>query len=475
MRLWQKIFLIPLIILTIAVNVIAYMLISNNHALNRDKEIRSGLDEYSVIVASLQTNVLYERYRIGALEFTDTEIQRIAKESSDIFLFDDLYIQLNRWDGKQTVYSDFRGEIPNELLERPVEDQNAHVMIRRQADGTAYLYISAPVVIQSEQFLFTTVRDITSIYDVKNEQLHFFVLAGPLVSIGVALIMLLSTKMITHQIERLRKSTKRVSEGNYQQITIKTHDEIGELIGDFNQMTESVKQKVELLEEVAGQRKSFIDNMAHEMKTPLTSIIGFSDLLRSARLDDESIHDFSESIYKEGQYLKTISSKLMDIILLKREPEMTRVVIEELFTEILSSVQPLAASRKVRFYVRPTDYVIMADRELLKSLFYNLIDNAIKASQPDKKIYLRARITPEGFLAVSVEDQGYGIPEKELKRIFEPFYRVDKARSRASGGAGLGLALCKEIAEVHNAQLSIQSKVGKGTTVTVTFCGRAAK
>lgn len=474
MRFWQKIFLISLTILTVAINGIAYMLISNNHALNQDKEISSGLDEYSIITASLQTNVLYERYRTGALEVTDAELRRVTKESADMFMLDDLYIQLNRAGG-DVVYSNLSGEVPSELLERSPEDKDAHVLIQNQGEDRAYLYISSPVVIQSERFVFTTVRDISSIYDVKNEQLRFFALAGPLVSVGVALIMLLTTKILTHQIDRLRKSTKRVAQGDYQPIPIKTNDEIGELIGDFNLMTEAVRQKVELLEEVAGQRKSFIDNMTHEMKTPLTSIIGFSDLLRSARLDDESIHDFAESIYKEGQYLKSISSKLMDIILLKREPECKPVNIEELFEEITAAVQPIAANRKIQFYARATDYVITGDKELLKSLFYNLIDNAVKASQPGKKIYLRARTDLDGTLSVSVEDQGHGIPEEELKRIFEPFYRVDKARSRAYGGAGLGLALCSEIAEVHRAELSITSKVGKGTTVTVTFPREVAK
>mgnify|MGYP000054919283 CR=1 FL=1 len=114
-------------------------------------------------------------------------------------------------------------------------------------------------------------------------------------------------------------------------------------------MTEAVKQKVEKLEDIASERKVFIDNMTHEMKTPLTSIIGFSDLLRSARLDDETVHDYAESIYKEGKYLKSISSKLMDLILLRQKPEMTEIDVPRLVEEIDESVRPIASSRQVAF------------------------------------------------------------------------------------------------------------------------------
>ena len=472
MRFWQKIFLISLAVLTVAVNTIAYLLIGNNHQLNKEKEIKSSVDEYSIVVSSFQTNVLYERYRSSEAELDDTQITQIAREFSYLFTLDNLYIQLNK--GEERVFSNFTRDLPDNLYENvnQLSEGDARVLIRRDDDSRVYLYITSPVTIQSSNYFFTTIKDITNIYDVKNDQLRFFSVLGPIVSVVVAFIMLILPKLLTSRINRLRKSTMKVANGEYNAIEIKSKDEIGELTADFNTMTEAVKQKVEKLEDIASERKVFIDNMTHEMKTPLTSIIGFSDLLRSARLDDETVHDYAESIYKEGKYLKSISSKLMDLILLRQKPEMTEIDVPRLVEEIDESVRPIASSRQVAFSAASVEAKLVCDRELIKSLLYNLIDNAVKASQPGTCVTLNAYFTQDGVMEFSVADQGSGIPKEELDKIFEPFYRVDKARSRKYGGAGLGLALCMEIAHAHAATLEIESEVGRGTVIRLRFDGK---
>ena len=472
MRFWQKIFLISLAVLTVAVNTIAYLLIGNNHQLNKEKEIKSSVDEYSIVVSSFQTNVLYERYRSSEAELDDTQITQIAREFSYLFTLDNLYIQLNK--GGERVFSNFTRDLPANLYENvnQLSEGDARVLIRRDDDSRVYLYITSPVTIQSSNYFFTTIKDITNIYDVKNDQLRFFSVLGPIVSVVVAFIMLILSKLLTSRINRLRKSTMKVANGEYNAIEIKSKDEIGELTADFNNMTEAVKQKVEKLEDIASERKVFIDNMTHEMKTPLTSIIGFSDLLRSARLDDETVHDYAESIYKEGKYLKSISSKLMDLILLRQKPEMTEIDVPRLVEEIDESVRPIASSRQVAFSAASVEAKLVCDRELIKSLLYNLIDNAVKASQPGTCVTLNAYFTQDGVMEFSVADQGSGIPKEELDKIFEPFYRVDKARSRKYGGAGLGLALCMEIAHAHAATLEIESEVGRGTVIRLRFDGK---
>ena len=472
MRFWQKIFLISLAVLTVAVNTIAYLLIGNNHQLNKEKEIKSSVDEYSIVVSSFQTNVLYERYRSSEAELDDTQITQIAREFSYLFTLDNLYIQLNK--GGERVFSNFTRDLPANLYENvnQLSEGDARVLIRRDDDSRVYLYITSPVTIQSSNYFFTTIKDITNIYDVKNDQLRFFSVLGPIVSVVVAFIMLILSKLLTSRINRLRKSTMKVANGEYNAIEIKSKDEIGELTADFNTMTEAVKQKVEKLEDIASERKVFIDNMTHEMKTPLTSIIGFSDLLRSARLDDETVHDYAESIYKEGKYLKSISSKLMDLILLRQKPEMTEIDVPRLVEEIDESVRPIASSRQVAFSAASVEAKLVCDRELIKSLLYNLIDNAVKASQPGTCVTLNAYFTQDGVMEFSVADQGSGIPKEELDKIFEPLYRVDKARSRKYGGAGLGLALCMEIAHAHAATLEIESEVGRGTVIRLRFDGK---
>ena len=469
MRFWQKIFLISLSVLTVAINIIAFMLIGNNHQLNKNKEINSAEEMYSIVVSSFQTQVLYERYRFSGSEFGSSQIADLAREFSYQFSLDNLYLQLN--DSSETrLFSNFNQDIPSELIDSLLSGQEGKRLIKKNEDqGKIYLYLASPVIIQGDLYYFFTIKDITDIYDVKNEQLLFFGIAGPIVSFVVAMIMLILSRLLTHQIHQLRRSTMRVAQGEYQPIPIRSKDEIGMLTEDFNKMADAVQQKVQELQEVAQARKDFIDNMTHEMKTPLTSIIGFSDLLCNARLDEETIHDYAESIYKEGKYLKIISSKLMEIILLGQKPEMAPISVPDLFEEITAAVEPIAASREISFSSSSIPYTLYANRELIKSLLYNLIDNAIKASSPGKKVLLFSSLTKQGNLSICVQDFGIGIPESEQKKIFEPFYRVDKARSRQVGGAGLGLALCVEIANVHHAKLSIHSVVQKGTAITIEF------
>lgn len=469
MRFWQKIFLISLSVLTVAINIIAFMLIGNNHQLNKKKEINSAEEMYSIVISSLQTQVLYERYRSSGSEFGSSQIADLAREFSYQFSLDNLYLQLND-SSENRLFSNFNQDIPSELIDSLLSGQEGKMLIKKNEDqGKVYLYLASPVIIQSDLYYFFTIKDITDIYDVKNEQLLFFGIAGPIVSFVVAMIMLILSRLLTHQIHQLRRSTMRVAQGEYQPIPIRSKDEIGMLTEDFNKMADAVHQKVQELQEVAQARKDFIDNMTHEMKTPLTSIIGFSDLLCNARLDEETIHDYAESIYKEGKYLKTISSKLMEIILLGQKPEMAPISVTDLFEEITAAVEPIAASREISFSSSSFPYTLYANRELIKSLLYNLIDNAIKASSPGKEVLLFSSLTKQGNLSICVQDFGTGIPEIEQKKIFEPFYRVDKARSRQDGGAGLGLALCVEIANVHHAKLSIHSVLHKGTAITIEF------
>ena len=472
MRFWQKIFLISLAVLTVAVNTIAYLLIGNNHQLNKEKEIKSSVDEYSIVVYPSRLMCFTSATGPARRSWTIPRSPRLPGSFPTCSLW--IICTYSSTRARNGYSLNFTRDLPDNLYENvnQLSEGDARVLIRRDDDSRVYLYITSPVTIQSSNYFFTTIKDITNIYDVKNDQLRFFSVLGPIVSVVVAFIMLILSKLLTSRINRLRKSTMKVANGEYNAIEIKSKDEIGELTADFNTMTEAVKQKVEKLEDIASERKVFIDNMTHEMKTPLTSIIGFSDLLRSARLDDETVHDYAESIYKEGKYLKSISSKLMDLILLRQKPEMTEIDVPRLVEEIDESVRPIASSRQVAFSAASVEAKLVCDRELIKSLLYNLIDNAVKASQSGTCVTLNAYFTQDGVMEFSVADQGSGIPKEELDKIFEPFYRVDKARSRKYGGAGLGLALCMEIAHAHAATLEIESEVGRGTVIRLRFDGK---
>ena len=206
-------------------------------------------------------------------------------------------------------------------------------------------------------------------------------------------------------------------------------------------------------------------NFAHELKTPLTSIIGYADVLRSQELSKERIFRCSNTIFTEGRRLEALSIKLLELMVVgKQELERKRVNPRLLAQDLELSLAPLLQASHMALRVRVQDGVLLADPDLLKTLLYNLIDNARKASEPGSEILLHGAIRDNRYI-FSVADRGRGIPKEEIHKITQAFYMVDKSRARAQNGAGLGLALCEKIAQLHGGRLSIQSELGKGTVV----------
>lgn len=209
-----------------------------------------------------------------------------------------------------------------------------------------------------------------------------------------------------------------------------------------------------------------LGSLTHELKTPMTSIIGYSDTLLNVNLKKEQQERALEHIYKECRRLERLSSKLMSLMgLYDNEsicPEETSM--QELFDQVVSLEEYHLKQKKISLISSCTMGSRRIDRDLFESLLVNLIDNGIKASGEGGVIFLTGQDN-----VITVRDEGCGIPADEIKRVTEAFYMVDKARSRKEGGCGLGLALCSMIAELHGAKLAIESEIGKGTSVSVIF------
>ncbi|MBQ3100073.1 MAG: HAMP domain-containing histidine kinase [Clostridia bacterium] len=252
--------------------------------------------------------------------------------------------------------------------------------------------------------------------------------------------------------------------------------ELDKLALSLNARADSEADDMEKLQAIADGRKQFTDNLAHEMKTPLTSILGFSDILRIRRsVDDRTRMEYANIIFEEAKRMRGLSGKLLELATAgNTKLDFESVAIPAFFDEIRLSVLPLLAPRNISLKVRPAQISINADRELFKSLIYNLIENAAKASPDGSEIRLVCEATPE-TIKISVSDDGCGMSRDQIRRATEPFYMADKSRSRKAGGVGLGLALCAEIAEKHKARMVIQSKQGKGTTVTLIMLSLLAR
>lgn len=343
-----------------------------------------------------------------------------------------------------------------------INDEYGHglVVLSTIAAGTASLTLRARF-------------DLSGVYTARQSQQQLFFTAYIVVVVlGIAAAIVLSFAMTRH-LHRLTTVVRKIAGGDLStRSRIPSKDEFGQLSRDFDVMADKLQENISRLESEMQRQESFMGAFAHELKTPMTSIIGFADLLRQGNLDENTRMMAAEYIYSEGHRLEKLSFKLLDLILLKKDSlVMKRVMLSNYMAEIEKAMTPNLKKKGIRLVCRAEQKPAVLEPDLVKSLLYNLIDNASKAMDGDGIIAVKAAAIPGGC-QFFVVDNGRGMEEQELSKITEAFYRVDKSRSRQQGGAGLGLSLCKQIAQLHGGSIQFASKPGTGTQVTVTLYGK---
>ena len=225
------------------------------------------------------------------------------------------------------------------------------------------------------------------------------------------------------------------------------------------------------LKRVAIMRKDFVANVSHELQTPITSLRGFAEtLLDGNQKDRQTEENFIKIIYDESKRLQYLVEDLLTLSTLEKEDFrlfLRKVNILEVTEEIQPIIMQKAAAKNITFKISiEKNYLLMADREKLKQVLLNLINNAVSYTPENGKVSLIVDEADE-YIRFHVKDNGIGIEEDNLPRLFERFYRVDKDRSRNTGGTGLGLAIVKHIVEVHEGKITVESKINEGSTFTV--------
>ena len=237
-----------------------------------------------------------------------------------------------------------------------------------------------------------------------------------------------------------------------------------------------IRQQMEQLKEGYEKqdrmRRDFTANVSHELKTPLTSISGYAEIIREGLVKSEDVGRFAGKIYEEAQRLITL---VEDILNLSRLDEgapdrgaRTRVDLYDLCQEAITSLTEAARQRNITFQLSGRRYTVDGVEKILGEIVYNLCDNAIKYNKENGRV--EVSVTRLGDrIALTVQDTGIGIPAGETARVFERFYRVDKSHSKEIGGTGLGLSIVKHAAAYHDAKIELESQLGKGTRVRVLF------
>jgi signal transduction histidine kinase len=361
----------------------------------------------------------------------------------------------------------FEAEIPAEA-----DASHLTVQVSRSDGGAHYLRLTGQLQAGGGSLYLTSIFDISPVYEARNvQQAIYSRVFISVIVIGAAVSWLLSL-WLTKPLRKLSSVTRIIAGGDLScRAETGGKDEIGTLAADFNNMTDRLEEKMTELTDAMHRQEEFMGGFAHELKTPMTSIIGYADLLRSHELSDRDRREAANYVFTEGRRLEKLSLKLLELIVLKREDfELAPVSVAHIIADIARLVKPVILQKGIVIRHKCDAGLSMVEPDLVKSLILNLVDNARKALDTGGEIYIELKVLPDGCV-LRVADNGRGMPEAELTKITDAFYRVDKSRSRAQGGVGLGLALCREIAAIHHGSISFESAVGVGTAVTATLKG----
>ncbi len=276
-----------------------------------------------------------------------------------------------------------------------------------------------------------------------------------------AVLVRINLKNIFRPIEQINEATKKVALGEYDiELESKREDEIGELTNNFNKMTRGLKSTENL-------QKEFINNVSHEIKTPVSSIEGFAKFLKDKNLTDEEREEYTNIIIEEAKRLESLTGKILKLSKLNNQEVITNkqeIDIAEQIRKAISLLEPKWSKKDIKINVSLDEKVFLGDEDLIYQVWVNIIDNAIKFSNEGGSIDIKVYEKDKNII-VEIKDHGIGMKEEELEKVYDRFYQIDKSHSKE--GSGLGLAIVKRIVELSEGKIEIKSKENKGTTVTV--------
>lgn len=335
-----------------------------------------------------------------------------------------------------------------------------------------YLQLTGQLDIQGTPLLLNVAYDISPIYATRQQQQETF---GKIFAVLLAVCALLSytaARLLTRPLEKLAQTAQALAAGDLScRSGITSRDEIGALAREFDAMAARQQEHITALQATMEGQDRFIGSFTHELKTPMTSILGYADLLRRGTLSPAEQAQAADYIFSEAKRLERLSLKLLDLYLAEHQPpELLPVSPAALLHDLTTPLRPGLAQQGITLAVQGEEGLCLLEPDLFRSLVLNLLDNARKAIEGPGTITASVIMTSQGCI-LTVQDTGRGIPPEVLDHLTEAFYRVDKSRARAQGGAGLGLTLCDKIAALHQGQLHLESQPGQGTTVTVTLKG----
>lgn len=466
MKFRYKVLIVNIILLSIGIGTVGFFMIDKNFQLALNSQIKNAIEENNLV----QSTIEYELLNVlnsGSSEFQsqlanigDEVTTSLSANQSTVFIV---------YDGKLIfTNNETNFQYPDELWTQTEIGSKNYVIT--DENGHQYIYAASGNLVSDKPLNIINRREITEVYDLMAKQERYFDFLLITVILICSVCMFIISYLITRPLETLNRISHSFGKGDYSARTdIKTHDEVGVLAATYNEMAQAVSDHVDELHDMIVRQDQFVADFTHEIKTPMTAIIGYADTIRSKELSRENQVMAASYIFSEGKRLEAMSMKLFDFIYTKQHSITgINIMTDRLMREVTASVSPALESKNITLELSICNCIINGDIDLLKSALINLIDNARKASPEHSKIIFSGEFDDDSYVII-VRDFGTGISEEHLSRICDEFYMIDKSRSRREGGAGLGLSLAALVFKCHNAEFTIESTLGEGTSMIIKF------
>lgn len=470
MKFWKKIFLYSVILFLLLFNGGGIILIEKIHSDNLNTTLKS---------------VMYKYLNMESIMYLNTDYLMDIDVSSNINMKKWLEIIINGYsmnnleryntelysDNNKLIMSDLKEKIYGERKEIINAKSDKKSFIIRTLNNRKYIFVSSVINLENKNFKLIISKNIQSVYDERINNYKFFLIIDIITFMILAIIMYIISKNLTNPIENLSEISKDIANGDYSKRAneSKNKDEIGILEDNFNIMIDVIENNIKDLKYINESKQRFIDSLNHEIKTPITSIIGYSELLLKGNLSEETKLKALNYINSEAKRLETLNTTLLKLTLIREEKIiLEKVKLTDIVNSVCNTLRYKLEKKNIKLNIRIKEVKISVDKQLMIVLLTNILDNAIKACEINSSIDIEGKYNNETYI-LKIVDSGMGIPSEDLDKIKEPFYMVDKARTRKNNGIGLGLSICSEICKVHNININIDSEVNKGTEVILTF------
>ena len=404
MNLSWKIFFSTLVITIVTFSLVGYILISSSFQSALDREIAVALEENKMLRYAFQSaGGTATAASPGSLEAIAESIIAYSAGGK---------LRIRVWDeSNRLIRQSGDVQFGAGLLGIITDYTRVHTVVEQ--DGSYFVHAVSVAHAQRNKVYLESFHDITPVFTDRQSQFALFRQCLLFLVVLNGVLIYAVSFWTAYPIRRLSRATRRIAQGRYNnRVDVRTSDELGTLADDFNRMAESLEVKIRDLEDAAARQRDFVGSFAHEAKTPLTSIIGYGDMLRSQQLEEEERMLAADYIFSEGKRLEALSQKLLDLIVLQnRNFPMRMMTMKMLFESINGIIYPILKETEIRFSWEAGDAVVMIEPDLMKTVILNLIDNARKSISGPGAIRLTgARMSGDRY-TITVEDDGKGIPE----------------------------------------------------------------